>query len=233
MFLRLLFLLIASFAVLAALGAVMARNLVRAALYLVAFFFLVACLFVLLEAEFLAAIQVLVYIGAVAILILFGIMLTRNIQGDETTRSTSSSFLLCGVASLGVLAILIGGIRNDTGLGRQPGWTEVASRPPITGADGVPTTQGVAVNDMARSIGLEMMTRFVIPFELAGLLLTASVVGAIALAMVSRDEPASPETTADPKRPPRSDDNADEPQSPPQAPATEALASSAPRSSTP
>ena len=69
----------------AALGTVLARNLVHAALFLVAFFFIVACQFVLLEAEFLAAIQVLVYIGAVAILLMFGIMLTRNIQGDDTT----------------------------------------------------------------------------------------------------------------------------------------------------
>ena len=50
-----------------------------------AFFFIVACQFVMLEAEFLAAIQVLVYIGAVAILLMFGIMLTRNVQGDDTT----------------------------------------------------------------------------------------------------------------------------------------------------
>ena len=48
----------------AALGTILSRNLVRAALYLVAFFFTIACQFVLLEAEFLAALQVLVYIGA-------------------------------------------------------------------------------------------------------------------------------------------------------------------------
>ena len=63
----------------------LARNLVHAALFLVAFFFTIACQFVLLEAEFLAALQVLVYIGAVAIILMFGIMLTRNIQGDDTT----------------------------------------------------------------------------------------------------------------------------------------------------
>ena len=76
---------IAALGLLAALGTVLARNLVHAALFLVAFFFTIACQFVLLEAEFLAAIQVLVYIGAVAILLMFGIMLTRNIQGDDTT----------------------------------------------------------------------------------------------------------------------------------------------------
>ena len=57
-----------------------------------AFFFLVACQFVMLEAEFLAAIQVLVYIGAVAIILMFGIMLTRNVQGDETTAVTMDWF---------------------------------------------------------------------------------------------------------------------------------------------
>ncbi len=82
-----LFLILATLGIGAALGTVLARNLVHAALYLVAFFFLVACQFVLLEAEFLAAVQVLVYIGAVAILLVFGIMLTRNVRGDETTAA--------------------------------------------------------------------------------------------------------------------------------------------------
>ncbi len=84
-----LFLVIAALGLLAALGTVLARNLVHAALFLVAFFFTIACQFVLLEAEFLAALQVLVYIGAVAIILMFGIMLTRNIQGDDTTIVTA------------------------------------------------------------------------------------------------------------------------------------------------
>ena len=79
----------------------LARNLVHAALFLVGFFFLVACQFVLLEAEFLAAIQVLVYIGAVAILLMFGIMLTRNIQGDETTGGHWVRKLPAAIVGLG------------------------------------------------------------------------------------------------------------------------------------
>src|SRR5258707_6611892 len=82
---RILFLVISSLGLLMALGTVLARNLVHAALFLVGFFFIIACQYVLLEAEFLAVIQVLIYIAAVAILLLFGIMLTRNIQVDETT----------------------------------------------------------------------------------------------------------------------------------------------------
>ena len=87
---QVLFVIIAALGLAAALGTVLARNLVHAALFLIAFFFTVACQFVLLEAEFLAALQVLVYIGAVAILLMFGIMLTRNIQGDDPTSTPSA-----------------------------------------------------------------------------------------------------------------------------------------------
>src|SRR6478672_242122 len=102
---QILFLFIAGLGILAALGTVLARNLVHTALFLVAFFFTIACQFVLLEAEFLAAIQVLIYIGAVAILLLFGIMLTRNIQGDETTTVRWPARIAGSVVGLGVLAI--------------------------------------------------------------------------------------------------------------------------------
>src|SRR5688572_154156 len=98
---QLIFLIVSGVGLLSALGTVLARNLVHAALFLVAFFFAVACQFVLLEAEFLAAMQVLVYIGAVSILLLFGIMLTRNIQGDETTGGHWARKLPAGVVALG------------------------------------------------------------------------------------------------------------------------------------
>src|SRR5438128_1802917 len=93
-----------------ALGTVLSRNLVHAALYLVAFFFLIACQFVLLEAEFMAAMQVLVYIGAVAIILMFGIMLTRNIQGDETTGGHWVRKVPAVAVAAALLAILIAGI---------------------------------------------------------------------------------------------------------------------------
>ena len=117
---QVLFVLIAAVGLAAALGTILARNLVRAALYLVAFFFTVACQFVLLEAEFLAALQVLVYIGAVAIILMFGIMLTRNIQGDDPA-STPSAWQLPGlVAGLGVFLVLAYGITFQKGIGNQP-----------------------------------------------------------------------------------------------------------------
>ena len=110
---------IAALGLLAALGTVLARNLVHAALFLVAFFFTIACQFVLLEAEFLAAIQVLVYIGAVAIILMFGIMLTRNIQGDDTTIVRLPGRFRPWWPGSVSSAILVFGINNAVGSGRS------------------------------------------------------------------------------------------------------------------
>lgn len=189
--LRAIFLQISALGILAALGTVLARNLIHAALYLVAFFFLIACQFVLLEAEFMAAMQVLVYIGAVAILILFGIMLTRNIQGDETTSGSWILKVPAAIVGLALLGLLVYGFHVEKGVDGgpftrpRPSWSATRERPALDAPGHVPAP---AVNDMARILGQEMMTRWVIPFEVAGLLLTAALVGAIALAMPERPE---------------------------------------------
>ncbi len=178
-----LFLLISALGLLAAVGTILSRNLVHAALYLVGFFFIVACQFVLLDAEFLAAVQVLVYIGAVAILLMFGIMLTRNIQGDASTILTSGWTLPAVVAGLGLFTVLCFGINNHVGLRGQTEWSAQQSRPSVVAVEGRPPSPRTnAVNNMGKAVGIEMMTRYVVPFEIAGLLLTAALVGAIALA---------------------------------------------------
>lgn len=191
--LQAIFLQISGLGIAAAVGTVTARNLVHAALYLVAFFFLVACQFVLLEAEFMAAMQVLVYIGAVAILLMFGIMLTRNIQGDETTGGAWTQKIPAAIVAAALLGLLIYGIRDEKGIpsgeGARSAWSATARRPVLDEPGRVPSA---AVNDMARTIGEEMMTRWVIPFEVAGLLLTAALVGAIALAMSDKADEESP-----------------------------------------
>lgn len=189
---RILFLVIASLGLLTAVGTVVARNLVHAALFLVGFFFLVACTFVLLEAEFMAAMQVLVYIGAVAIILMFGIMLTRNIQGDETTGGHWMRKLPAGVIAFGLLAMLATGIAREQGLGGNPAWSILAQRPKFVPPDpDAPPTDGrsAAIANMGKAVGDEMLRRFVIPFEVAGLLLTAALVGAIALAKSDEKDP--------------------------------------------
>ncbi len=187
-----IFVIISVIGLAAALGTVLARNLVHAALFLIAFFFTIACQFVLLEAEFLAALQVLVYIGAVAIILMFGIMLTRNIQGDDPT-STPSAWQLPGLmAGLCVFLILAYGITSQEGLSGRRSWSTTDIRPSTTPvANQPPTPRMQAVNNMAKVAGDELLTRYVIGFEVAGLLLTAALVGAIALAHREEDEPTA------------------------------------------
>jgi NADH:ubiquinone oxidoreductase subunit 6 (subunit J) len=191
--LQFLFMVIAALGLLAALGTVLARNLVHAALFLVAFFFTIACQFVLLEAEFLAAIQVLVYIGAVAILLMFGIMLTRNIQGDDTTILTGPWRIPAMAAGLCVFGVLVFGINNAVGPRGRSMWSLTDSRPALepslSDTSAAAAARRRAVNNMAKAVGDELMTRYVVGFEVAGLLLTAALVGAIVLAHREEEEP--------------------------------------------
>ena len=191
---QLLFVVIAVVGLLAALGTVLARNLVHAALFLIAFFFVVACQFVMLEAEFLAAIQVMVYIGAVAILMMFGIMLTRNVQGDVTTSVPRGWIVPALVATLGLFFVLAFGINNHVGLRGRSDWSATVRRPPVGGAprrDVVESPRTRAVNAMGKTVGDEMLTRYAVAFEVAGLMLTAALVGAVALAHRDAEDEAA------------------------------------------
>ncbi|MDR3618209.1 MAG: NADH-quinone oxidoreductase subunit J [Paludisphaera borealis] len=188
-----LFLVIAVLGLASAFGTVLARNLVHAALYLIGFFFTVACMFVLLEAEFLAAIQVLVYIGAVAILLIFGIMLTRNIQGDDTTTIPTAWKVPGLFAGFCLFVILVFGINNAVAPSGKGTWSSSTLRPSIAVGQGPEpawvTERRQSINDMARMVGVQLMTRYAVAFEVAGLLLTAALVGAIALAHREEDDP--------------------------------------------
>ena len=192
---RILFGIIASLGLIMAMGTVLARNLVHAGLFLVAFFFLVACQFILLEAEFMAAMQVLVYIGAVAIILMFGIMLTRNVQGDETTSGRWFLKLPAAAVSLALFAILVAGIADEKATGGGAAWSSIKVRPAFRVATAAPGAtnekidgRSLAIADMSRSVGSEMLQRFVIPFEVSGILLTAALIGAIALAQSDESE---------------------------------------------
>ena len=77
------FLILAGLTVVGALGTVLMRNIVHSALFLIVSFVGVAAIYVLLNADFLFAVQILIYVGAVATLILFGIMLTRGVRGNQ------------------------------------------------------------------------------------------------------------------------------------------------------
>ncbi len=148
------------------LGVVANRNLFRGATWLVVSLFGVAGYFVLLSAPFLAVVQVLVYIGAIAILITFAVMLTRgmtNLRARFNERwwlGALTSALLFGLLVLGVVL---------------PVWGTFGSLGSAATSEVVATT---------RDLGAALVdgNQFVLPFELASLLLTAAMIGAIVIA---------------------------------------------------
>lgn len=152
-----------------ALGVVTSRNLIHSALYLVLSLFGVAGFFVLLSAPFLAAVQVLVYIGAIAILIIFAVMLTRGMTALREIRN--QQWWLAAIVGVLLFVVLAAGVilpvwGNDGLLGSRPVSDVVATTADL----------GVALVDG---------NQYVLPFEVASLLLTAAMIGAI---VVARDD---------------------------------------------
>ena len=151
---------LAVIAVLGALVAVRRRNLIHGVFALMIFFAALAGLFLLLLAEFIAAVQILVYIGAVGILLLFAIMLTERVTGDDARDITSRGSFWGWVAALAVLVVLL--------------------LPAIQGADLAQTTQPATPS--VKALGQQMMNPYVVTLEVLALLLTAALIGAVAAA---------------------------------------------------
>jgi NADH-quinone oxidoreductase subunit J len=147
----------------AAFRLVTTQNVVRAALFLAIVLAGAAALYILLAAEFVAWVQVLVYIGAVVVLLLFGVMLTRAPIGREGDLDNDQRLLSALVALflLGALgAVLLDAFGDD----------KVAR-----------TTEDITIRRTAE-VSDSIFGTFVIPFEVASVLLLASLVGAVALA---------------------------------------------------
>ncbi len=158
-----------------AIGVVIARNPVHSALMLVMTLFGVAVLFVAQDAQFLAAVQVIVYAGAIVVLFLFVIMLLgvdreENLGLEELRAQRPVAFLL-GVIALAEIILL----------GRGADWVSGA-----TSVAGRSQTDASNVETLARSI----FTRYLLAFEATSILLVIAVVGAVVLAR--RLSPAKP-----------------------------------------
>jgi NADH-quinone oxidoreductase subunit J len=100
---------LAVIAVGAAIGVVTIRNVFRTAMALIACFLVIAGIYILLKADFLAAIQILIYVGAIGILIVLGIMLTHDITHASTTNKFQVPAMLIGIA---LLAGIVYAVRN-------------------------------------------------------------------------------------------------------------------------
>ena len=144
----------------AAIGVVRSSNVVHAALYLVVVLAGTAAQYILLAAEFVAWVQVLIYIGAVVILFLFGIMLTRAPTKGEGARLDNDQRWAALIVALMVLGLLSYTL-NDFFRG-----TKINFAGPQTSAQ----------------VGDSMFQTYVIPFEVVSVLLLAALVGAIVIA---------------------------------------------------
>jgi NADH:ubiquinone oxidoreductase subunit 6 (subunit J) len=135
------------------------RSLFRAALWLVLTFFGIAGLFILLQAEFLAVTQVLIYVGAISTLIIFAIMLSRGVMNPKAPAFNSQP-LVVGAIALLLAVLLIGVVLNVP-------WPVVAGEPPANAIE---------------RLGIDFVGSYVIPFEVASVLLVAAMIGAIIIA---------------------------------------------------
>jgi NADH-quinone oxidoreductase subunit J len=143
----------------AALSVVFLRNIFRAALALILCFITVAGLYLTLSADFLAAVQILVYVGAISVLIILAIMMTREVtRGSPSNKLRLPAFIIAAV----LLGLMIYTVTASP-------W-RIAAEPPLT-----PTTVPLAAK-------LFSQQGFILPVEIAATLLLAAILGAIVIA---------------------------------------------------
>jgi NADH-quinone oxidoreductase subunit J len=159
---------IATLTVAAALLVVFLQDLVKAAMGLIGTFLGIAGLFVMLNAEFLAVVQILVYAGAVSILLIFGIMMIRDTQRGSQANSLRIPAFALGAVLVGIITFVV--------LDTQ--WN-LLGEAMLTAA--VQAGVEEAFSDSPPVLGGLLLREFVLPLEAAALLLTATLVGAIAL----------------------------------------------------
>ena len=139
-----------------ALAVVLTKNLFHSVLWLALTLTGTAGIFLTLDAEFLAAVQLLLYAGGVVTIAVFAIVVTERLVGDritQTSRQIFSGFIIAGAVLVGLLTFIL----------RAP---LTRPRPPLAG-------------DLTRAIGDAVLTRFVLSFELLGMLFLAALLGAL------------------------------------------------------
>ena len=159
-----LFFILSGLMILSAVGVVLVRHPVRSAMCLVSTLFLLAVFFVFLDADFVAALQVVVYAGAIMVVFLFVIMLL-NLQGDPEPRREGRGVVALAGAALFALLLLVLLKRAGTLLPGPGMATDVAP--------GFGSTE---------TVGLRLFSQYLLQFEITGLLMLAAVIGAVVLA---------------------------------------------------
>jgi NADH-quinone oxidoreductase subunit J len=190
-------------AILAGLLTVMARNAVHSALFLISSLVSVAALFILLGAEFIAGVQILVYVGGVMVLFLFVIMLV-NVGAEEEGRSaifnrppqvTAAMVFLGLLALVLVLYVIPKGAEKlkNPEKQRQAAITREAREQSLeTGATGVSR-----ITKETERVGMSLYTYASLPFEIASLLLLVAIIGSVMLARTLKQEIAADDVDAE------------------------------------
>lgn len=168
MFTLLFFILFGAIAVGCAMAVVIQRNPLYCAISLVGVFLSLACLYVMLAAPFIAAVQVIVYAGAIMVLVIFVIMLL-NVDDDEhrikRPKHMVPAVIVFGLVLLGMTLFMVNATRKAV---YQPPAPTTAAAAPIPG--------------MTANIGEGLFTKYLLPFEITSLLLLMAMVGAMSLA---------------------------------------------------
>ncbi|GAA5526411.1 NADH-quinone oxidoreductase subunit J [Herpetosiphon gulosus] len=155
------------------------RNIIHSALWLIASFIGVAALYLLMEAEFLAVVQILVYAGAVSILVLFAIMLTRQVTG-EGVRVVFERWWVALLIALGLFGVIVPTLWQHGST-----WEEASKLAQV----GPAPVEGVAAGlqvATATEIGRSFMGEYLLPFEVISILLLMALIGAIVIAYEER-----------------------------------------------
>ena len=153
-----LFLLISALVIASAFWVVFSPNLIHSAVSLLFTLFGTAGLYIFLYADFLAATQIIIYVGGILVLIIFGVMLTNRIDSPSIAASSANQFI-GGMGALAIFVIQTAVIFNTT-------WKS-----------GSPTTQ----ESSTETIGKLLLNEYLLPFEIVSILLLAALMGAALL----------------------------------------------------
>ncbi len=167
-----------------ALAVLLTRSVIYAAFFLLLTLLGVAGLFVLASADFLAIAQIMIYVGGVLVLVIFGVMLTHKPERTTTDSQQPNQIISgnrVGAGSGWVVAVLVAGALF------------VALYTLLSRANFTLLTQAVGWQSTVNTIGKQLMTEYVLPFEIVGILLLAALVGATYLA--SPQTKSSPDAT--------------------------------------
>ena len=163
-----LFYFLAGVVLIPALAVVLSKNLFHAGLSLIVSFLGVAAIYTTLSAPFVAGMQVLVYAGAIAVLLLFAFMLTHDIM--KPLQATSRGQQLSAALACALLLAAMGRVLVDSG------WLDLKL---VDGSEGVSLPE----------LGMAYLTRYLVPFELISILLLMTLIGAVVIARKEERDP--------------------------------------------